>query len=76
MILGLLDDYGLSSLQSSCLKRIDPKLISLFVERWHPETTPFHIPFVEMMITIDKFPCPLHLSIMGDIYDHPAIIKE
>ncbi|XP_058742850.1 protein MAIN-LIKE 1-like [Vicia villosa] len=71
-----LSDSGLSSLQRTSLSRIDPNLISAFVERWHPETSSFHMPFGEMTITLDDVSCLLHLPIKGEFWDPPSNITE
>ncbi|KAH6827913.1 hypothetical protein C2S53_014875 [Perilla frutescens var. hirtella] len=39
--------------------------IEAFVERWHPETNSFHLPFGEMNITLDDVYCLTGLSIEG-----------
>ena len=58
---------GLSSLQRTSLSRIDQNLVSAFVERWHPETSSFHMPFGEMTITLDDVSCLLHIPITGEL---------
>ena len=40
-------------------------LILAFVERWHPETNSFHMPFGEMTITLDDVECLTGLPIVG-----------
>src|ERR1051325_7631531 len=49
-----LGNSGLSSLQRTSLSMIDQHLVSAFVERWHPETSSFHMLFGEMTITLKK----------------------
>ncbi|KAI5426758.1 hypothetical protein KIW84_032253 [Lathyrus oleraceus] len=56
---------GLSSLQRTSLNKIDTNLVSAFVERWHLETSSFHMSFGEMSITLDDVACLLHLPIRG-----------
>ncbi|XP_058767002.1 protein MAIN-LIKE 1-like [Vicia villosa] len=56
---------GLASLQRTSLTKIDVNLVSAFVERWHVETSSFHMPFGEMTITLDDVACLLHLPING-----------
>lgn len=36
-----------------CPESCDRALVSAFVERWHEETSSFHLPFGEMTITLD-----------------------
>src|ERR1051325_2673328 len=64
-----LGNSGLSSLQRTSLSRIDQHLVSAFVERWHPETSSFHMPFGEMTITLDDVSCLLHVPIRGELVD-------
>lgn len=52
-------------LRSSSYKVANRILISAFVERWHPETTSFHMPFGEMTITLDDVEKMLRLPIVG-----------
>nr|KYP55189.1 Serine/threonine protein phosphatase 7 long form isogeny [Cajanus cajan] len=44
---------------------VDKGLVSTFVERWHPETSSFHLPIREMTIILDDVSCLLHLPISG-----------
>src|SRR3954467_511835 len=44
-----------------------------FVERWHKETSSFHLPVGEMTITLHDVQCLLHLPIRGPLLDHSRI---
>ncbi|CAJ2666698.1 unnamed protein product [Trifolium pratense] len=52
---------------------LDPALLSTFVERWHGETSSFHMPSREMTITLDDVCCLVHLPIKGRLLDHKGI---
>ena len=67
---------GLSSLQRTSLNKIDTNLVSAFMERWHPETSSFHMPFGEMSITLDDVSCLLHLSIRGVFWSPQDVTEE
>ncbi|XP_057418269.1 uncharacterized protein LOC130712453 [Lotus japonicus] len=55
---------------------IDRGTISAFVERWHPETCSFHMPFGEMTVTLDDVSCLLHLPIYGRFFTPPALTRS
>src|SRR4051812_19939986 len=42
-----------------------------FVERWHKETSSFHLPVGEMTITLHGVQCLLHLPIRGRCWTTP-----
>ncbi|KAL5150221.1 Protein MAIN-LIKE 1 [Glycine soja] len=46
----------------------DRGLLSTFVERWHQETSSFHLPVGELTITLDDASSLLHLPVMGDLH--------
>ncbi|KAK2358491.1 protein MAIN-LIKE [Trifolium repens] len=71
-----LDISGLTPLQRTSLKMTDPNLISAFVEKWHPETSSFHMPFSEMTITLDDVACLLHIPIRGEFYTPRSLTEE
>ncbi|MCH99204.1 serine/threonine-protein phosphatase 7 long form-like protein, partial [Trifolium medium] len=52
------------------------QLISAFVERWHPETSSFHMSFSEMTITLDDMACLLHLPVRGDFYSPRSVTMK
>ncbi|CAK8541612.1 unnamed protein product [Lathyrus sativus] len=72
---GWISRSGLASLQRTSLTKIDTNLVSAFVERWHLETSSFHMPFGEMTITLDDVSCLLHLPIRG-VFWSPQDISE
>ncbi|XP_058775136.1 protein MAIN-LIKE 1-like [Vicia villosa] len=78
MLLRQMNDWlvasGLSSLQHTSLARVDTHLLSAFVERWHPETLSFHMPFGEMTITLDDVSCLLHVVIPQNLPDQIRVL--
>jgi len=71
-----LQDTGLSCLQDTSYSMIDHGLICSFVERWHKETSSFHLPFGEMTVTLDDKTCLLHLPIDGMLLSHGFISRD
>ena len=51
-------------------------MTNAFVERWHEETSPFHLPHGEMTTTLDDVICLLHLLIGGRFLDHEKLEKD
>ncbi|GAU50041.1 hypothetical protein TSUD_187960 [Trifolium subterraneum] len=75
-IQGWLDDSGLKWLERTSLSKVDPQLLSAFTERWHPETSSFHVPFGEMTITFDDVACLLHIPVRGIFYTPVPVSME
>ncbi|RZB65612.1 Protein MAIN-LIKE 1, partial [Glycine soja] len=46
----------------------DRGLLSAFVERWHRETSNFHLQVGELTITLDDVSSLLHLPVIGDLH--------
>ncbi|KAI5447411.1 hypothetical protein KIW84_015028 [Lathyrus oleraceus] len=67
---------GISSLQKTSLSKIDTNPVSAFVERWHLETSSFHMSFGEMSINLDDVPCLLHLPIRGVFWSPQDVTEE
>ncbi|RZB60416.1 Protein MAIN-LIKE 1 [Glycine soja] len=65
---GLIADTGLSPLIACSVDTGDRGLLSAFVERWHWETSSFHLPVGELTITLDDVSSLLHLPIIGDFH--------
>ncbi|KAI5401504.1 hypothetical protein KIW84_066105 [Lathyrus oleraceus] len=72
----LVSRSSLSLLQRTSLNKIDTNLISAFMERWHLETSSFHMPFGEMSITLDDVACILHLPIRGIFWSPQDVTEE
>jgi len=68
-----LQGTGLGWLQDTSYSLIDHGLICAFVERWHEETSSFHLPFGEMTVTLDDVVCLMHLSIGDMLMSHGTI---
>ncbi|GAU50751.1 hypothetical protein TSUD_410590 [Trifolium subterraneum] len=75
-IQGWLDESGLKWLDRTSLSKVDPQLLSAFTERWHPETSSFHMPFGEMTITLDDVACLLHIPVRGIFYTPVPVSME
>jgi len=70
---GLVAATGLSPLIGCSVVIGDPGLISAFVVKWHRETSTFHLPVGELMITLDDVSSLLHLSISGAFHSFHAL---
>ncbi|GAU41862.1 hypothetical protein TSUD_366090 [Trifolium subterraneum] len=66
---------GLEPLVRSNFNVLDYGVLWAFVERWHPETSTFHLPIGEMGITLDDVQCLLHISIQGKFLNHVKISR-
>ncbi|KAL5173191.1 Protein MAIN-LIKE 1 [Glycine soja] len=73
---GLVATTGLSPLIDCSVITGDPGLISAFVERWHSETSTFHLPVGELTITLDDVSLILHLPITGALHNFHALSTE
>ena len=69
---GLVVATGLSPLIECSVVTSDPGLISAFMERWHRETSTFHLPVGELTITLDDVSSLLHLPISGAFHSFEA----
>ncbi|KAH1197919.1 Protein MAIN-LIKE 1 [Glycine max] len=65
---GLVAGTGLSPLIACSVDTSDQGLLSVFVERWHRETSSFHLPVGELTITLDDVSSLLHLPVIGDLH--------
>ena len=59
----IVEATGLDRIGEFSYTRTNPNIIQAFIERWHPETNSFHMPFGEMTITLDDVWCLLGLDI-------------
>lgn len=66
---------GFQNLRES-LEVLDRSLISAFVERWHSDTSTFHMPWGEMTITLDDVHQITGLTIEGEMYDCKKILDK
>ena len=73
---GMVAATGLSPLIDCSVIIGDPGLISAFVERWHSETSTFHLPVGELTITLDDVSSILHLPITGALHSFHALSTE
>ncbi|KAL5133406.1 Protein MAIN-LIKE 1 [Glycine soja] len=65
---GLITGTGLSPLIACSVDTGDRGLLSVFVERWHRETSSFHLSVGELTITLDDVSFLLHLPVIGDFH--------
>ncbi|CAL2252354.1 unnamed protein product [Prunus armeniaca] len=56
---------GLEQLIRCSYRNANKIVVSIFVERWHPETNTFHMPFGEMTITLDDVSYILGIHVPG-----------
>ena len=74
---GLVAATELSPLIGCFVVTSDPGLISAFVEKWHKETSTFHLVVGELTITLDDMAALLHLPITGALHSfEPLLVDE
>ncbi|XP_028181423.1 uncharacterized protein LOC114368311 [Glycine soja] len=73
---GLIAGTRLSPLIRCSVIPTDPGLISAFVERWHRETSTFHLPVGELTITLDDMTSLLHLPITGALHTFEPLVTS
>ncbi|KAL5179076.1 Protein MAIN-LIKE 2 [Glycine soja] len=73
---GLIAGTGLSPLIRCSVITTNPGLISAFVERWHRETSTFHLPIGELAITLDDVVSLLHLPITGALHTFKSLVTS
>ncbi|KAJ1416287.1 Aminotransferase-like, plant mobile domain [Sesbania bispinosa] len=72
----IIDDSGLGPLIEGTHSMVNKSLVSAFMERWHRETSNFHLPVGEMTITLDDVSTLLHLSVTGRLFSLPTLSRE
>ncbi|XP_006576050.1 protein MAIN-LIKE 2-like [Glycine max] len=73
---GLIAGTGLSPLIRCSVITTDPGLISAFVERWHRETSTFHLLVGELTITLDDMASLLHLPITSALHTFEPLVTS
>ncbi|XP_017413036.1 protein MAIN-LIKE 1-like [Vigna angularis] len=63
----IVNGYGLISLVGISYDYVDRGLLLPFVERFHFETSSFHLPVGEMTVTLDDVSSLLHLPVLGQL---------
>jgi len=53
--------------------QVDHGLLIAVSERWHSETSSFHLPVGEMTITLDDVSCLLHIPVGGNLLFHESL---
>ncbi|XP_006596750.1 protein MAIN-LIKE 1-like [Glycine soja] len=73
---GMIAATGLDPLIRCSVITADPGLISAFVERWHRETSSFHLPVGEVTITLDDVSSLLHIPITGVLHSFEPLVTS
>jgi len=64
---------GLYPLLETNYGQVDDGLLIAFSERWHSETSSFHLSVGEMTITLDDVSCLLHIHVGGNMLFHESL---
>ncbi|KAJ1421229.1 Aminotransferase-like, plant mobile domain [Sesbania bispinosa] len=72
----IIDDSGLGPLVEGTHSLVDKSLLSTFVERWHKDTSSFHLLVGEMTITLDDVNSLLHIPVHGRFFFLPSLGKN
>ena len=66
----------LTPLLNSGYDSISHGFVCAFSERWHEETSSFHLPVGEMTITLDDVACLLGIPIIGRLLPDKELTRE
>ncbi|XP_058726819.1 protein MAIN-LIKE 2-like [Vicia villosa] len=72
----VLSAFGLKDLCQVRFHTIHNGMLMAFVERWHPETSSFHLHHSEVSITLDDVAWLLQIPIRGTLLGHGRLTKE
>lgn len=72
----IVEDCGLFTLMDCLLTILDASQLKAFVERWHKETSYFHLSFGEMTITLDDVSSLFHLFMPISFFTAPLISRQ
>lgn len=76
-VMAYMDWLGLAGLVMMQYPTTNNGFMNAFVERWHQETSSFHLPVREMTITLDYVSYPLHLPVINRLIDHvPSLFDK
>jgi len=70
------DMSGLTPLLTSGYENISHGFVCAMSERWHEETSSFHLPIGEMTITLDDVACLLGIPITGRLLPDRELTRE
>ena len=73
---GMIAATGSSPLIRCSVITTDPGLISAFVERWHRETSTFHLLVGELTVTLDDVSSLLHLPITSALHAFEPLVTS
>ncbi|CAL5202584.1 unnamed protein product [Lathyrus oleraceus] len=60
----IVQNFELLAFADCSLTMLDASLLTAFVDRWHKETSSFHLPFGKITITLDDVSSLFHLPIV------------
>ncbi|XP_058780559.1 LRR receptor-like serine/threonine-protein kinase RGI2 [Vicia villosa] len=64
----IVQDFHVMDFVGCSLTMLDASLLSASVERWHLETSSFHLPFGEMTVTLDDVDALFHILIASTFF--------
>src|ERR1044072_9102740 len=71
-----LKDSGLEPFLNCNPPIVSQTIVTAFVERWHPETSSFHMPFGEMSILLEVVANLLHIPVHGKLFTLPNLTRD
>jgi hypothetical protein len=73
---GPVNDSGLSHLLKTWYANISHGLVCALSERWHEDTSSFHLPVGEMTVTLEDVVCLLGILITGRLIEKGSYLMS